>query len=410
LATFGRAKLILGDYDEAGRLLCRSSAVVESRLACHVVCPEFLPPYDGSLRFDIVLSRAELALNRGEFIETRELLALALAFTPPWIDRRIRHSLVSARYHFAIGRFGDACSCYKAARAFTDELRPPRYTYVIPAFVGMSHVESETSSWVNSIALATQAIRCLEEINEPISAEMVDALQALAAAYVRDDRSQEAKPLCDRARSLIAMTLKAGHPVEAGIQLLIAEYWISRRHAAEAIVACDRAMTLYNRYSPCDGYAQARVLRIEGEAHLVDRHPRCAAVLFGQALCCWNDQEKRLDCMHPEKSLIFLDIALTNISRGAIAEAETQYVMLKPWLCEFKGNAARAGFELNRRGNLLQALAMYDEADWLYYHAEELYCECYGVSHPFTCQVRANREIVKKRRLEACPPACVECR
>lgn len=415
LAAFGRANLILGNLSEAATLLERSRELLEclpprkdwlrACLTCRYSC---CPYRDDSLRFDVPFLQAELALAQGDLVCARELLNCV--GQPTWIDRRIRLCLARGKLQLALGCFHDACLCFAEARKLSESMMPCRAVLFVPALLGLSRSDSETSNWAAAIALASEANRCLEQRHETISAEFAWSLHELAVAYVRDDRSREAGPLCDKAASLLGMTLRPGHPDEAPLLLTQAEFWISRRQPDQAFSALARAATLYRQISSRDGFAFARMLRIEGEAHQADHQPNCAMHCFLCAYKCWEEQEARLKCIHPEKSLILLGLAVVNVSNGACDEADKLFVVLRPLLCELKGNLARAGFELNRRGNLFQSLGLYDEADWLYCHAEEFYGECHGTNHPFTQQVRANRETVKRRKAEACPPTMCDCR
>lgn len=414
LAVFGRANLILGNLNEAATLLERSQGFLEclppwkdwlrACLSCRYSC---CPCRDDSLRFDVPFLQAELALAQGDLVCSRELLNCA--GQPTWIDRQIRLCLGRGKLHLALGSFHDACLCFAEARRLSESMVPCRAVLFIPALLGLSRSDSETSNWTAAIAFASQAIQCLEQRHETISAEFAWSLHELAVAYVRDDRSREAGPLCDKAASLLRMTLRPGHPDEAPLLLTQAEFWISRHQPDRALRDLARAATIYRQASSQDGFAFARMLRIEGEAHQAAYQPNCAMQTFLCAYKCWEAQEARLNCVHPEKSLILLGLAVVNVSNRAGIEADKLFVDLCPLLTKLKGNMARAGFELNRRGNLFQSLGLYDEADWLYCHAEELYCKCHGPNHPHTQQVRANRETVKQRKEKACPPKMCDC-
>ncbi len=423
LATFGRSNLILGNLSEAATLLEQSRELLECLppwkdwlrdcLTCRYSC---CPYRDNSLQFDVPFLQAELALAQGDLVCARELLNGV--GQPTWIDRRIRLCLARGKLHLALGCFHDACLCFAEARKLSESMVPCRAVLFIPALLGLSRSESETSNWTAAIALASEAIRCLEQRHETISAEFAWSLHELAVAYIRDDRIREAGPLCDKAASLLGMTLRPGHPDEAPLLLTQAEFWISRRQPDQAFRAVARAATLYRQSSSRDGFAFARMLRLEGEAHQADHQPNCAMHCFLCAYKCWEEQEARLQRVHPEKSLILLGLAVVNVSievrvsSESRIEADKLFAGLRPMLCELKGNLARAGFELNRRGNLFQLLGLYDEAIWLYGHAEEFYCECHGTNHSFTQQVRANRETAKQRKdkAKACPPTMCDCR
>jgi tetratricopeptide (TPR) repeat protein len=272
----------------------------------------------------------------------------------------------------------------------------------------MARTDSETTNWLAAIALANQAVQCLEQRHETIRAEFAWSLHELAVAYVRDDRSREAGPPCEQAINLLGMTLRTGHPDEAAVLLTQAEFWISRRRPDQALIAINRARTLYGQICYRDGFAYARMLRLEAEAHQAEHNSNCAMRCFLSADKIWRNQETQLNCSHSEQSLILLGLAVVNVSVGAIHHADMSFAKLRPMLIALKGNAARAGFELNRRGNLFQMLCLYEEADWLYCRAEQLYCDCYGTNHPFTEQVRANRVTVNQRKAAAmkCPPMC----
>lgn len=413
LAAFGRVKLILGDFEESEMLLhgsCRLLECLPARqdwLRACLTCRYSCCPYrDDSLRFDVPFLQAELALARGDLVCARQLLNCLSQ--PTWLDRQIRLCLARGKLQLALGCFRDACICFSEARRLAESMTHCRAVLFIPALLGMSRSDSETSNWVTAITMASQAIECLEQRHETVSAEFAWSLHELAVAYIRDDRSREAGPLGDRAISLFGMTLRPEHPDEAVVLLTQAEFWISRRQPDKALEAISRAGTLFRMAQYRDGFTFARMLRLEGEAHQADHHPVCAMHCFLCANRCWVEQAERLHCEHPEQSLILLGLAVVNVSQGACHEADMSFAVFRDMLIRLKGNAARAGFELNRRGNLFQMLCLYDEADWLYCRAEQLYCDCYGSNHAFTQQVRANRMIVKQRREDAikCPWLC----
>ncbi len=396
-AVFGRIHLIMGEFDAADRLISASSCWLEHEGDYHAAHSMEMPVTTKTLRFDVALLRAELALNQGDLVCARALLPIAAAMTPPWTDRKIRLCLVFGQLHLALGDFKEACKCFKEAKQLADGLLPCRLVFCVPALLGISRVDSETSDWAASIQCASQAVRLLEDADESLSAEMAAALLGLAMAYVRDDRSQAAFPLCERSHSLMQMTLRSGHPDEAVVQATLAEYYISRQTPMLAIEACRKSLALLREFAPCDGFSFARLYRIEGEAHLVDGQIQCAAHFFECALKVWQNQEEELKCKHCEMSLIMLGLATTHVALDSFGDAETTFAQLKQPLCEFKGNAARAGYELNRRANLMLACRLYAVAAWLYFHAEEYYRECYGPDHEFTRQVRQNRDEAKRR-------------
>ncbi len=170
-------------------------------------------------------------------------------------------------------------------------MQPCRLVFYVPALLGISRVDSETSDWAASIQYASRAVQLLEEKDKGVSAEMASALLALAMAYVRDDRSEAAYPLCERSRGLIQMTLRSGHPDEAVIHATLADHYISRQKPMLALESCQKATELLRQYAPWDSFALARIYRIEGEAHLVDGQIRCAARMFECALHLWQDRK-----------------------------------------------------------------------------------------------------------------------
>jgi tetratricopeptide (TPR) repeat protein len=395
--VFGRIHLIMGDYPLADQLISASSCWVDLEAAFRVEHGLELPITLVALRFEVALLKAELALNQGDLVCARELVPLAAALNPPWADRKIRLCLLTAQLHLTLGDFPVACKHFLEAKQLTDGITPCRLPFYVPALIGISRVESETSDWAASIQQASRAVQLLEEKEKGISAEMAAALLALAMAYVRDDRSEAASPLCERARGLIQMTLRSGHPNEAMVHATLADHYISRQQPMLALESCHKTTQLLRQYSPWDGFALARIYRIEGEAHLVDGQISCSARMFECALHVWQEQEERLKCKHCEMSLILLGLATTHIALEDFGDAETTFAQLKQPLCEFKGNAARAGYELNRRGNLMLQSRLYAVAMWLYFHAEEYYRDCYGPDHEFTHQVHQNHDEAKRR-------------
>ncbi|MFO0979772.1 MAG: hypothetical protein U0996_25460 [Planctomycetaceae bacterium] len=117
---------------------------------------------------------------------------------------------------------------------------------------------------------------------------MVLSLLTLAMAYVRDDRSEAAHPLCERSRDLLRMTLSFAHPVEAVIYATSAEHFLSRQRTDEAIEACDVSRRILWQSNSRDGFAMSRIDRIEGEATLVAGHIPCAFSLFTRSLTIWQ--------------------------------------------------------------------------------------------------------------------------
>ncbi|MFO0979773.1 MAG: hypothetical protein U0996_25465 [Planctomycetaceae bacterium] len=159
---FGRVLLLLGEYPEADRLITAGSCWVEEAVASRIRCGCSISVQLSSLRFDAALLRVESPLCQGDLEYVRDRLADATALNPPWSDRRIQLSLVSGQVSLALGDFRNACRCFLEAKRATEALATCRHVFLIPALLGLSRVDSETSDWAASIQLASQAICLLE--------------------------------------------------------------------------------------------------------------------------------------------------------------------------------------------------------------------------------------------------------
>lgn len=414
IVTFGRAQLVMGNYDivatlieRCDRLMCCMPVHNDWLRACLTTRYCCCPSRDDSLKFNLALLKAELALAQGQLACARELMEIATTQTILWSDCQIRLALARGQLAFELGRFRDAFERFGEAKQLAETTLPCRRALLVSALRGLARTEGESTSWMAAIEHVCQAIRCLETHRETTTAEYAWLLHELAITYIQDDCASEALPLCDRARDLMDMTLRPEHPATASLELTVSESQLALKQPDAAIESCRKARAIYRQFGSQDNFAYARALRLEAEAYQCKRQPECARHLLDCALSCWTGQQVVLNCVHPERALFAIDIAVNEVTFAGTMKGITLSEGMRNLLVTLRGNKARAGFEMNRRGRIMMSYHLFVEAEWLFCQAIMFYNECYGPTHPFTVQACQNLETACRRQREACVP--LEC-
>lgn len=416
IVTFARTQLVMGNYDVVAmliewcdRLMCCMPVHNDWLRACLTTRYCCCPSRDDSLRFNLALLKAELALALGDLACASHLMKFAAEKEILWSDCHIRLALARGQLAFELGLFLHAYKCFTVAKQLAETTLPCRRALLVSALRGLARTESESTSWMAAIEHICQAIRCLETNGETITAEFAWLLQELANIYIQNDSAGEALPLCERARDLLNMTLRPGHPANASLELTFSESRLSLRKPHAAIEACQNANQIYREFESQEKFAYARTLRLEAEAFQCKHQPDCAQQLLECALKCWTTEEVMLNCVHPEGALIEIDLAVNKVTYARTMKNILLAESTRNLLVTLRGNKARAGFEMNRRGRIMMSYHLFIEAEWLFCQAIMFYNECYGPTHPFTVQACQNLETACRRQQEACVPFVTEC-
>lgn len=426
-AVFGRARMLMGYYDDAARDFERSGRI-----------NDLLSEPSRLLHFDLLLVRAELAARLGEYgcslawLACAEplLVQLEKTYCALICERHVRLCLAKADNYLALGELTAACACYEAARQHAEKQCPGRYLLLVPAWLGIARVHALRSRIPQSLACVRCALECLEQARATVTPEFADAMHALAVAYLLDSKPDEAGPACELALQTLTMSLRTEHPNRAAMLVTLAESLSSQHKAEVALARLDEAESLFERSTPNDLFAIARLLGVRAQALHARRDVGCAGQTIRCAINVWREQERRVTKQRaaepnaptgfdqPEKALLYLELALTNVHFGAAPEAAAVLLEfhVQELLRSLKGGNEFAGFELHRLGHRFLKHKLYTEAEWLYALAVGHYASACGEHHPLTVAARDSQQHAVALRDEpwphdlcACVPWYVPC-
>jgi tetratricopeptide (TPR) repeat protein len=407
-AVFGRTRLALGYYDDAETQLCRSRTLTLNKAKRHA-----------ALLVDVATALGDLAERRGQFACAQQLLRDAderIHFTEKQHGRRLpaarwRWTMASARRWLSLGQFVEACECFTAARSLAEQELGCKYFFFVPPILGLARIESERGAHAAALDLVHCAILALQQAGAMESAEMAATWHELAHAYVQADKSDEAEPACRNAIQLLASALRANHPDEASMRLTLAQILSGKHRARAALDEVRRAGDNLRQHAPCRAFDRARAFRIEAEIELACRSGCCALGILNCARCIWHDEEKALAITHPERALITFDLAAVgkhlpdeNLVARILADDDFDL-----WICRYKCDHERAGYELHRRANMLFEHGLYREAEWAYGKAVEQYTIACGSDHPSTRAAFKHQATAQRRRDEPGLPEVCPC-
>ena len=214
--------------------------------------------------FEILLARAELALQLADYRCANDLLlkaqAVGVAVTPHFsgvADREARWLIASGRRHLALGRYAAAREQFCEAQKLIQARCPARLLIWVAATLGLARTESSQSSLIEAERQARNALARLEASKTTgLTLEMAWTLHELAFVYIQDERPEEAEPICRRAIELVGISLRSGHPSEVDIRITLAKSLLSQHHPDEAEERCTAAAALLRQFSPCDWFQE----------------------------------------------------------------------------------------------------------------------------------------------------------
>ena len=427
LQVFGRARMLMGYYDDATCDLAQSQSIADR-----------LKKPDRLLHFDLLLTRAELARRLGRYGCACQLLAMAepllveleRIYGSHLRERLVRMCLVKADFRLALGEFTEACACYESARQRALQDCRGSYLLLAPALLGIARIHTQRSRIQDSLICIRQVLALLEQAKATLTAEMARALHELAFVYVQDNKPDEAEPVCERALQTLAIALRTDHPDSVAVQVTLAESLSSQHKAQRAIDALEVAEHRLQSATPDDLFALARLLLVRAETLHARRDAQSAMCIIKCAINLWVEQERRVrnefppptdpnHCyQHQEKSLLCLELGLLHAflrePDEAVKAIECCHAL--KLLRAMKCGQDFAGYELNRLANQFFKHKLYREAAWLYNLAECEYCKACGPQHAYTVAVRKRHADALERLNEpepqeicACAPWYVPC-
>jgi tetratricopeptide (TPR) repeat protein len=414
-AVFGRSRLKLGYYDDAGECLAASR-----RILSVVDKPDIL------VKVDVLLALADRAQRLGDFPCAHVLLGEAelalvqaeLTFKGGIGPRRLVLCQLRGERLSAMGQFDQARPCFEEAERLARQACPCNYIHLVPALLGLAHIESERSCTEQARCHVDGALECLRQAGASSTPEMAFTLHELARVYIQQGNLAEAQPPCESALWTLRGALRSDHPDEAPMRLSLAEALSGKHQAALALSEATACRDLLQRYAPERAFDVARSLRVEAEILHSQRGFECALRTLICAMQIWQELELRLQIRHPERTLITLGMALIHVRRGEpkLIDQLLRAGDFHDCILQYKGAEDRVGFELNRRGNLFFEHGLLPEAHWLYGLAAEHYQLACGPNHATTCAARDHEKMAVARMAEprgdyecACSPYYRDC-
>jgi tetratricopeptide (TPR) repeat protein len=405
-AVFGRSRLKLGYYDDAGACLASSRQILSS-----------LRTQELLVKVDVLLAMADRAQRMGDFPCAHILLGEAeLALVQAELrhkqrvgSRRLQLCQLRGERWLAMGQFEQARPCFEEAECLARQDCPCNYMLLVPALLGLAHIECERSCIDQALAHVNSALECLQQAGASATAEMAHTLHQLARVYLQRGSLAEAQPPCESAIWTLRAALRADHPEEARMRLSLAEALSGKHQAERALGEARASRDMLQRYVPQRAFDVARCLRVEAEIMHSQRDFDCALWTLLCAMKIWQEPEVSLQIRHPERALITLGMALIHVHRGEpqLIDQILRAGDFHDCMLRYKGAEDRVGFELNRRGNLFFEHGLFNEARWLYDLAAEHYELGCGPTHRATLAARDHEKSATARMAE--PPEDYQC-